>query len=357
MRGIAILMVVFYHVFCYNAGNSLPWTGWFQNFKAPPSQYYLWFYPMSFGWAGVALFFVLSGFCIHFSFLRSKNFTIRNFFWRRFCRIYPAYLAALLVFTIFCEPEIWSAFGARQIFSHLALLHNLRESWFFGINPSFWSIAVEFQLYLLYPILLFLRSKIGMNKSLILVFSLGMLWRLFAVSYYGLPKQSVTSVFTFPIMTWFDWILGAYVAENFAQGQRSFSKSWLWLIVLTPLFLTSTLFKPTIIFSFSLAAAVSAVVLDRALHHGWRDRGFPASLAFIGGVSYSLYLWHQPVLYLFELRMKPLLGSFFAIGTYLLFIILASWLSYLLVERSGIRFGNWFWSKLPNREGKKGWQN
>ena len=80
LRGVAIILVVTYHIFCPLYGYCLPWEGWLRDFQSPPTSSFAWIYPITFGWSGVALFFVLSGFCIHLSYLKSANFKISHFF-------------------------------------------------------------------------------------------------------------------------------------------------------------------------------------------------------------------------------------------------------------------------------------
>src|SRR3974377_361898 len=90
VRGLAILSVFLFHSLNESFHrSSLPWNGWFRDFSVPKS--FLLLLPASFGWAGVAIFFVVSGFCIHYSFhLQGREW--RSFFIRRFFRIYPPYL-------------------------------------------------------------------------------------------------------------------------------------------------------------------------------------------------------------------------------------------------------------------------
>ena len=82
----------------------------------------------------------------------------------RFFRIYPPYLVALL-FLALVYPISKLYFASRvdtaQFISHLTLLHNFDQRSFFGINAAFWSIAVEVQLYALYPLLLALAARFG----------------------------------------------------------------------------------------------------------------------------------------------------------------------------------------------------
>src|SRR5215469_5032900 len=99
VRALAILLVLSFHAlgsaFEYEA---LPWNGWIRDFSVPLS--YIFLLPFSFGGVGVALFFVVSGFCIHLSFQRQGR-DWRSFWIRRFFRIYPAYLAAM-AFAVIC---------------------------------------------------------------------------------------------------------------------------------------------------------------------------------------------------------------------------------------------------------------
>jgi peptidoglycan/LPS O-acetylase OafA/YrhL len=345
LRGLAIISVVVYHAFGSAYGFFIPWNGWVRDFNRPPSQLILWFYPITFGWAGVALFFVISGFCIHFSFLRSKSFSFKNFFWRRFWRIYPTYIVSLITFTILGHINIFSSFGAMQFFSHALFLHNFMSStYFLGINPSFWSIATEVQLYLLFPVLIFIRSRFGILGCLQITFIVGLLWRIVAVYVRGLPENPITSTFTFPLMTWFDWTLGAFVAEHFFNDNCAFNRKSIYLAFLLPFFVASTLFKPLTIFSFTLAAIVAAIFLDAALHISWRKSHVVTFLAFIGAISYSLYLWHQPLLYPIIHTIENFTGSAFLTLLGLSTLTIAgSWISFRIFEKVGIRIGDLLW--------------
>lgn len=349
LRGIAILMVFIYHTLGAFYVNFVPWNGWFRDFMAPRFQPMFWLYPVTFGWGGVALFFVLSGFCIHLSFLRSSQFGIPRFLWRRFWRIYPAYVVALVVFTICNHRHInlLSPAGAWQMVSHLLFLHDLSNNTFFGINGSFWSIATEIQLYLLFPLLLVIRKHLGIVKCLVISFAFGIIWRPIAVFWCGLPDHLITPALTSPLMTWFDWTLGAFVAERFFEGNLAFVRRGLWLSVLLPVFIASTLYKPATIFGFTLAAAVAAVVLDAALQVRWKNSIGVRIFTFTGMISYSLYLWHQPLLYPVVHFLNRMTASPVAAFVLVLPVMIAgSWFSFRFIEQVGIRVGNSFWERI-----------
>jgi peptidoglycan/LPS O-acetylase OafA/YrhL len=350
LRGVAILMVVAFHAFGPTWGYYVPWSGWVRDFSAAPSQEILWLYPVTFGWAGVSLFFVISGFCIHYSYLRSGRFDAVQFYWRRTWRLCPAYWIALLVFTVALGVNLYTKTGRLDILSHAFFFHNALPDTFFGINASFWSIAVEVQLYWLFPLLLVLRAKLGLAKAMSVLFVVGCLWRLGVLWLWPMPDHNITPSWTCPLVTWFDWSLGAFVAERFFNGRRAFERPAAWLAVLFALFLASTLFKPLTIFSFTLASATAAVVLDVALYIPWRRGRLVGFLAFVGTISYSLYLWHQPLLAPIVSSAMNLSGSAIAGWLALGPVVLAiSWLSYLLVERPGISVGRSLWNTLFRR--------
>src|SRR3954468_23573177 len=148
LRAIAILSVFCFHLLDVGfGGDQLPWGVWFRDFSL--SKEFLFLLPLTFGWAGVAIFFVVSGFCIHLSYLRHASDDWRAFFVRRFFRIYPPYFVALIVFAVLfplSRLPFDTAFDWIQLASHVLLVHNFDEDTFLGINGAFWTIAIEVQL-------------------------------------------------------------------------------------------------------------------------------------------------------------------------------------------------------------------
>lgn len=109
IRGIAILWVFLFHSLGASYGwDHFPWNGLFRSFDEPRSLVVL--FPLSLGGLGVAIFFAVSGFCIHLSHLRNREKGWTYFFYRRFFRIYPAYLVAILIF--FFSLALASLFAA-----------------------------------------------------------------------------------------------------------------------------------------------------------------------------------------------------------------------------------------------------
>jgi peptidoglycan/LPS O-acetylase OafA/YrhL len=297
VRGIAILLVFAYHALGSAFGrDQLPWGHLFRMFNV--SRSFLVLIPATFGWVGVAIFFVVSGFCIHLSFSRSPQW--RLFFWRRFFRIYPLYLVTLLFFAIVFPTtrlHSLSLLSARELICHLFLIHNLDDS-IFAINSSYWSIAVEVQLYALYPLLMVLVTRFGWKYSLLGVAAIEITLRLIMgfpgiVGGRGIPNFVAAS----PFVYWFSWSLGAYLAECHIRD-TIYSISSFFLYAIGTLAVAVAFFKPLYMMSFPLFAILTAGVISTFLHRREQRPFLPIALrshlAKAGIWSYSLYLWHQP---------------------------------------------------------------
>src|SRR3974377_645168 len=92
---------------------------------------------------------------------------------RRFWRIYPAYIFSLIAFTIFVRRP----FISGEFFYHALLIHNFKESTFFGqTNAVYWSLAVEVQFYALYPFALTIKKRLALNTFYVSAGCLAAIW-------------------------------------------------------------------------------------------------------------------------------------------------------------------------------------
>lgn len=184
------------------------------------------FSPAAFGYTGVHLFLIISGFLIHAGTLKLEAkglpFNGKTFFSKRFWRIYPPYLLALLFFCFAVQGSRYLLEGHKlwDLLSHALMVHNLSDSTFNSINPSFWSIALEVQLYLVYPLLLVLRRRMEIRTIflLLVLLSLIMHWipHLLALDGIGLAYDMSLPRY------WFIWCAGAWLAERHQAGRRLF---------------------------------------------------------------------------------------------------------------------------------------
>ena len=277
VRGLAILGVMAFHAIEASYGP--------QVWREGPA----WLRPASLGSLGVAVFFVVSGFCIHTSHAGSGEAGVGRFFLRRFFRIYPPYLFALTLFAVGRD------FSLPQLVSHAGLFHNFDARWFQGINPSFWSIAVEWQLYCVYPLFHLAASRWGWSPVLVVLATLEV--SIVALEQTaGLPVALRHSVLGYAC----SWAIGAALADAWLRGGLlPFRGAWhriVWpVLTVAPVF-----FAPRFaLFSFLFGALSTVSWISWALSREPSvnsDRPAFRLLAFVGACSYSLYLLHQPLM-------------------------------------------------------------
>lgn len=367
IRGIAIFVVFLFHSLGTSFGfDKLPWSGLFRDFDTSGS--FLLLYPLTYGWAGVPIFFVVSGFCIHLSHQRSSDKGWACFFNRRFFRVYPAYLLAICVF-FFVWPwgslQMDSFNRLVQLGSHILAIHNLHDHSFFGINPSFWSIAVEIQLYMIYPLLLLLTKRLGWCKGLIFVGIIEIFIRAFE-SIHGIYSDEILPRFVTasPFAFWFSWSLGAYLSECFLTGRNSRLFSARFEIVAVVSFLLP-LFKPTAPFAFLSFSWLTVIAIHRFATGRWRYpevkegvfRTCWSHLSLLGVVSYAFYLFHQPIIGLTGrvlrfVTQEPLVHPLIKFSICMMwypFILLLSLTIFKYVEQPSIALGKTTWRRIKSR--------
>lgn len=369
IRGIAILAVFLFHSLGTSFGfDKLPWAGMFRDFDT--SRSFLLLYPFTYGFAGVPIFFVVSGFCIHLSHQRSRDKKWTYFFNRRFFRIYPAYLIAICVF-FFIWP--WGSLHVKsfnriaQLVGHVLAIHNLDQRGLFGINASFWSIAVEIQLYAIYPLLMLLTARMGWRKGLMIVGVVEILIQSASSVHSIFSDEPLPAFITAsPFAFWLSWSLGAYLSECFLTCKTSRLYLARFEVVAVVSFLLP-LCKQTAPFTFLSFSWLTAIAIDRFVTGRWSVpkcgrilRACWSHLSFLGVVSYSFYLFHQPIIGLTNVALKnifphtfihPLIKYAICIAWYP-FILILSFINYKLVELPSIRLGNLAWDKFKSTKAR-----
>jgi peptidoglycan/LPS O-acetylase OafA/YrhL len=191
---------------------------------------------------------------------------------------------------------------STQVVSHLFLVHNFGAAVCDGINPSFWTIAVEAQLYLLYPVLVWLVAKIGWRGALTTLATIELGSRLMAGILFAngrpWPPQWIVGS---PLTYWCSWAVGARLAEACLRGERLPFLRW----SPTGLVLSAaacTFVGPLSFLSFFLFSMATVAAAARALNGtGGVLMRLPEyckeHLRKVGVWSYSIYLLHQPLLW------------------------------------------------------------
>ena len=273
-----------------------------------------------FGWGylGVPLFFVISGFCIHLpaAAALTVNAAARpswpRFFQRRFWRLYPSYLAALaLAAALLLLTTGGLHLDWRGLLAQVFLVHTLHPATFDGLNPPAWTLAVEAQLYLAYPIVLFLFSRWGVRGGLALVLVVTMLYRV-SLNFDVVPAPYGGIAWEVFLARWFEWTLGAAIAA-WAVGTvtipRALRSPWVAAAVLAFAVGMEWEMWRSYLYTFKeplygvAFALIVIAALDRERRRGKVDTTRVGRyLADVGTFSYSLYLVHRPL----QLACEPL---------------------------------------------------
>jgi peptidoglycan/LPS O-acetylase OafA/YrhL len=266
------------------------------------------------GFAGVDVFFVLSGYLIGrhiYTELRDGTFSFARFYQRRAKRILPA-LFAVLGFTLVAAMLLLSPAEAEELgrgalaatLSASNILFWATTNYFAGkssMNPLLmtWSLGVEEQFYLVVPLLLAGLSHV--RRSWILPAALAVCGASFAFAWAELGSHPMLVFYMLPARA---WELGAGVALAVAEADRgevvparraSVAGIAGLALMLAPMFLI----KATTPFPGPAAlATVVGTAMVIAVPASWVNRSVLslAPLVFVGRVSYSFYLWHWPLL-------------------------------------------------------------
>ena len=323
LRGLAALYVALGHTAGDNIASLPPHARWA----------FSW---MDYARLAVDVFIVLSGYCLMLPVARSTDGRLRGgaaaYLKRRAWRILPPYYAALALSLAFlllsrtgvsflkghADPDMALVFAPGNMLSHLFLVHNLSSVYSQSINGPLWSVATEWQIYFIFPLLLLpLWRRFGIGAAVAGGFCAGLL-----------PH------FLLPMARNFDWacpwyiglfalgMLGAVIGFSQASGLERLRKALPWGTLSLVLFICACGFIslwPHIYYhqagfvadtlagsaavsliiycaSYAVREAVTRVPLIlRLLEARW--------VVVLGSFSYSLYLTHRIAM----LKMYPLL--------------------------------------------------
>ena len=278
------------------------------------------------GFVGVDLFFVISGYLITSILCREfsqERFSVRDFYVRRINRIFPALLLVLLFCLVtgplWMYPSEYGAMSKSAFFSTLfaANIHFYLESGYWDVASKLkpllhlWSLGVEEQFYLLWPLVLLWAHRT--RRSLVLV-CLGWMVVSFAVN-LALTSKNPSAAFYLPfgrlwelssggLLACLQWnraqrATGLEDARGGLSPRRRDALAWLGLALLVAmqsLRIDGGRFPGF----YATAVVLAAVLMVWAGPHAWFNRkvlSHPA-MVYIGKLSYPLYLWHWPLLVL-----------------------------------------------------------
>jgi peptidoglycan/LPS O-acetylase OafA/YrhL len=270
-------------------------------------------YPVQ-GELGVDIFFVLSGFLITTLLLEEQatkgSVSFRSFYVRRARRLLPALLVMLAVFAAvetargLTRQDVIGVAGGIGYCTNLLMGFNIGHP-ATALTPL-WSLSLEEQFYLVWPVLLVLLLRADRRAAV------GFLGLVVAATMYEAARLSDAGASAWRLAAAPDTrsvslAIGCLCAIAFVSGKLSLSRKLLYrlepflfafvLLMLTT-FIVDRWFHEELILFFGLATALLlALTLERASPLG-RALSLPP-VAWLGRVSYSLYLWHLPVFVMF----------------------------------------------------------
>src|SRR6266700_7911699 len=352
----------------------------------------------SVGRTGVSLFFVLSGFLLFLPYTKALLFEKdwpqpKIYYIRRILRIFPGYFFSLFILVMFTKPYFIQPHNWSQLVPFLTFTMGYYNSSGL-INGPYWTLAVEFQYYLILPLIAF--GILGLTR---LVHPEKRLWMvvgsLFAMIIWGLVTACYGAYFaSHPDQTFLiprpllnvvlfvvygdrskfleDFAIGMLIAVGYLSIMNSPRKDHYLLrmrrlltgllIPCIALFVYAAMpgytwpFVPRVFqafpwmnefaFASCYGYLVTAVLFNRP--DGWLVRVFTwTPLRWLGLISYSLYIWHLPLLGLFQSRILPLFPPMnFTLAYTLLWIwaiiVIVPFcvFCYIFVEKPGIRLGD-----------------
>jgi peptidoglycan/LPS O-acetylase OafA/YrhL len=317
VRGIAIALVVGFHTLGTFAPKTLHPLLW----------------PLAGGTLGVDLFFVLSGYLLVRSW--ESNRSVGRFWGRRARRVLPAYWLSLAVLVPLLAPELLHHAGRLALFVTMQPFLAPRLPW--AVNASYWSLTPEIHFYLLLPVLYALLTKLGTRRTLLIVFALSIVWRIATTSHYHFPADMLPGRL--------DQFAVGMAAATAGERARAFATRRSALLAGGALAVLLSGYgwtfwrtggdPPHVI--EALAHPVIGLLIGVAflrLRHVGRVRLLEAKpVAALGAVSYSLYLWHLPVVML--VRRLGRTGWFVLLAVTA--ALLVATVSYFVIERPLMR--------------------
>jgi peptidoglycan/LPS O-acetylase OafA/YrhL len=342
LRGVAMLSVLLYHCWVHTIRSPIALSAGGRHLDLTA--------PLHYGYLGVNLFLLLSGFCLTYPLAGRGQAQFRldlgRFFRRRARRILPPYYIALAAFALLptVERGVRAALGADvsevphvtagQVVTHLLMVHNFSLAWMGAINASFWTLALEWQLYMLFPVLVWGFRRWGPGRTLAAVLAITLCYRTWVYRTQDIHRLEIGYIYAYSLPgRMFEFVLGMLAALLLAGLEGTPERRWVlrYLIGAVTLggvgLLLSHLWTPfspvtDVIWGLAFFCLVMYGGGRSAAGRGWLDA---RPLVSLGLISYSVYLIHEPLivrgyaavqtvhrssvftLLLFELAVAPLL--------------------------------------------------
>ncbi|MEG4204417.1 acyltransferase [Microcoleus sp. Pol7_A1] len=363
-RGIAILLVFLYHCISYVASEHIEFADSFYKTL------------MSLGWCGVDAFFVLSGFLITGIVLdtREQETFFINFYARRMLRIFPVYYVFLTIFLGVIHPLIRSYEYENNLDSSQIWYWFYLENWkwivqgVFDRGPldHFWSLAVEEQFYLICPALIYILPRRLLSWFLGIVILSAVFFRSWLLLTPLLTPTLALSIYFNPLCRVDTLAMGSLIAL-WMRSERTLPRL-LWmspiLVIVSGISLSIIVitqgglepFNPVVqSIGFSIIAIFFSSLLILSVTQSENSLLVRClswlPLQQLGTISYGLYVYHFPILWMLRDRIYEYVGESFILGHLASFLVggvltlVISIVSWYCLEQPILRLKSYFPSK------------
>jgi peptidoglycan/LPS O-acetylase OafA/YrhL len=356
VRGLAAVWVLAFHGWQFSNGPSL---------VLPLPGFVLDLTPLfKCGYFGVDLFFVLSGFLLSMPFHRAALErkpppSLKQFWIHRCRRVLPAYWLqlAILAAIFFCLGRT-DPIAPRILVAHVLLVQNIAPWPVPLLNPVYWSMPVEWDFYIVLPLLAWFIARCRWPLALALALVFACAFRV--LCYWSLTGSTLSALIGYGdiqqlparIDQFFIGVCAAWIAVRRPQSTRTATACLLagTAAIITMAYVAAprgdflvNIDAPYVFFHHSLTAAAFGLLVLGAAGPTRIGAQLYANrpMTFLGVISYSLYLWHYPLLSAMQ-QLGWMNGAHVAAWIVVLFaaipvIVLVSWLSYRYVEKPFLR--------------------
>jgi len=314
IRGFAVIIIIFHH---FNYANM-------QYFEGR-------------GFLGVDIFFALSGFLITQILLsyREKGIGLRKFYLRRIARLFPILFASVIFLTFIFRNDLEFADRTPAIASILYIKNFFPWD---GVFAPMWSLSAEEQFYLVFPAILFLglRSLKKFRLTLFILLWLSMVWAFAIISSAPDFNFNNDGIFNLVVFRPSIILVGCLAALHRDYLEKLVNRHRKLAYLTLPLVISLTLAT-----EFPPLAGIATALLILILSEQVRGESFLARgiysvfafrpLAWIGLLSYSIYIWQLPMIYFSSERFTVQLVS--PIWLFLVKLLAVSCVSFYLFER------------------------